>query len=103
MATLRYSIPGPGGSLGSCVVCGNTFLKEILMGESVDCVGISGFGDRNLPVHKECGEKLRSLQGPWEEIRKNFPHGPLYDCFEEEFQSKAERRTDDHGREGSDL
>ena len=84
MATLRYAIPGPGGSLGSCAVCGETFLKEILLGESVDSIGINGIA-KDLPVHKKCAAAVIACQGPWEEIRANFPRGPMYDCFEEEF------------------
>jgi hypothetical protein len=92
MAKLRYSIPGPGGSLGACAVCGKDFLKEILLGQSVDCVGINGL-DKNLPVHAECGKTLVSMQGKWEDIRESFPRGPMYDCFEEEYQSST------HGRQ----
>jgi hypothetical protein len=88
VSTLKYGIPGPGGSLGKCAVCGDTFLREILLGESVDSISLTGF-DANLPVHRKCGETIVKLQGPWEEIREKFPKGPMYDCFEEEFQ-KAE-------------
>lgn len=27
-----FSMPGPGGSLGKCALCGECFLKEILLG-----------------------------------------------------------------------
>jgi len=84
MATLRYAIPGIGGSLGSCAVCGKEFLKEIIFGESVDMLEINGI-DKGLPVHKECAAAVISKQGPWKEIRDTFPRGPMYDCFEEEF------------------
>lgn len=87
MAKLRYSIPGPGGSLGACAVCGDTFLREILLGESVDCIGINGI-DANLPVHRKCGVAVNECQGTWENIRDKFPRGPLYDCFEEEFSTR---------------
>lgn len=89
MATLRYSIPGPGGSLGSCAVCGECFLAEILLGKSVDCIGINGL-DKNLPVHEKCGKAVMECQGPWAEIRDKFPRGPLYDCFEEEYSAPKE-------------
>jgi hypothetical protein len=87
MATLRYSIPGVGGSLGACAVCGDTFLHEILMGKNVDMLGINGI-DKDLPVHTKCAEQVRNLQGPWAEIRDKFPKGPMYDCFEEAFAAK---------------
>jgi hypothetical protein len=84
MRTLKVNIPGPGGSLGECVLCGKDFAFEVITGKSVDCVRISGF-DRELPIHAKCGNLLKDLQGHWEEIRTKFPHGPLYDCFEAEF------------------
>lgn len=88
MATLRYSIPGPGGSLGACAVCGECFLTEILQGKSVDCIGINGLA-KNLPVHDKCGKAVMECQGPWAEIRDKFPRGPLYDCFEEEYSGSV--------------
>jgi hypothetical protein len=89
MATLRYSIPGVGGSLGACAVCGDTFLKEILLHERVDSIRLSQM-DADLPVHKKCAAAVIALQGTWEDIRDRFPAGPMHDCFEEEFQSKKE-------------
>jgi hypothetical protein len=88
MATLRYAIPGPGGSLGMCAICGDTFLKEILLRGKVDCLGIEAFPNANLPVHRKCGDLVVSMQGPWKEIREKFPRGPMFDCFEEEFNAQ---------------
>ena len=82
MAHLRYSIPGPGGSLGMCAVCGDTFLKEILLGEKVPMMSMTGI-DRELPVHKACGDKIANLNGRWPEIRDKFPPGPLRDAMDE--------------------
>jgi hypothetical protein len=90
MSKLRYGIPGIGGSLGACAVCGDTFLEAILLGKSVDCIRISGI-DADLPVHTKCAKVIMACQGPWEDIRDRFPKGPMYDCFEEEFKAKSER------------
>lgn len=84
MSKLRYGIPGVGGSLGACAVCGDTFLSEILLGQSIDGLEISGIA-ANLPVHKKCAAKVIACQGPWAEIRDKFPQGPLYQAFEEEY------------------
>lgn len=86
MATLKYAIPGVGGSLGSCAICGEAFVRECILGESVSGLRIGGFSE-SLPVHDKCADLVVNLQGSWEEIRANFPKGPMYDCFEEEFQS----------------
>lgn len=72
MATLKYSIPGIGGSLGSCAICGESFAAELMMGTAIDCLRIGGI-DANLPVHKKCAEKVISLQGLWKDIRESFP------------------------------
>lgn len=90
MATLKCAIPGVGGSLGMCAICGESFVRECIFGQATAGMKISGF-DRTLPVHDACGDKVKSLQGPWEEIRDKFPKGPLYDCFEEEFQKSGEK------------
>lgn len=95
MATIRYGIPGVGGSLGSCAVCGDTFLYEILMGQRIDSLNLAGI-DKDLPVHKKCAEQVIALQGPWAEIRDKFPEGPIKKAFEEEYQ----RSTDKTGVEG---
>lgn len=76
---MRVSIPGPGGSLGECIVCGQTFLAEILLGTIVQMVEIGGF-DRQLPVHNKCLETLQAVMdsgGDW----KKLPAGPLRDEF----------------------
>lgn len=95
MATLRYGIPGIGGSLGACAVCGDPFLYEILMGQAIDSLGLAGFA-KDLPVHKKCAEKVIALQGPWAEIRDEFPEGPLRASFEEEFQKLESEKEPRH-------
>lgn len=69
MAILKYAIPGIGGSLGSCAVCGETFTKEILFGERIDSLCIKGI-NANLPVHRPCAQKVISMQGLWKDIRE---------------------------------
>lgn len=84
MATVRYGIPGVGGSLGMCAVYGETFLAEIMMGKSIDSIRLNSV-DRDLPVHTKCAEIITALQGPWAEIRDRFPEGPIKQAFEEEY------------------
>jgi hypothetical protein len=98
MATVRYGIPGVGGSLGMCAVCGDTFLREILTGQRIDSLKLDGT-DKDLPVHKKCAQKVIALQGPWKEIREKFPEGPIKQAFEEEYQRKEAEREPLHRAE----
>jgi hypothetical protein len=84
-----FSIPGPGGSLGKCALCGEDFLKEILFGESVAMITCSCFPDQRLPMHKECADKV----GP-NMLGTDLPPGPLRSAFE---QWKTEQPENQHG------
>ncbi len=83
MATLKYGIPGIGGSLGSCAVCGESFAAEILLGKSVDSLRIEGIA-ADLPVHEKCAAIVNNMCGMWEDIRDDFPEGPMKKCFDEQ-------------------
>jgi hypothetical protein len=85
MARLRYQMPGVNGSLGACAICGDTFLREILMGERIGFVQLNEI-DRDLPAHKKCGDAVRNLVGTWDQIRDRFPKGPMYDALDEEYE-----------------
>ena len=76
---MKISIPGVGGSLGECPVCGDTFLKEILLGESLPAIKVKGI-DVILYVHKSCEKTVKAIKdGDW----KKLPEGPLRKEFEE--------------------
>ena len=91
MATIRYSIPGVGGSLGQCVVCGETFVAELVLGESVGSLCIEGI-NANLPAHHACAEKVTKMCGKWKDVRDGFPEGPLKKCFDEQLaEQEAEK------------
>jgi len=92
MATIKYSIPGIGGSLGECVVCGESFAKELMLGESVGSLGIEGIS-ANLPVHHKCAENVTKMCGMWKDIRGNFPEGPLKKCFDEQLAEQEAEET----------
>lgn len=92
MATIRYAIPGIGGSLGMCAVCGESFAFEVITGKSVGSLKLGGVA-RELPVHDKCAEKVVALQGTWEEIRDKFPEGPIKEAFEEEFKESGIRAS----------
>lgn len=82
-----YAMPGVGGSLGKCAVCGDTFLYEIMFAKSVQTVHVDGIS-KSLPVHDECLKVLEENGPDW----KTLPQGPLREAFE---QSTKETTTDD--------
>lgn len=72
-------MPGPGGSLGFCSLCGKDFMKEIMLGDSVSTIKIDGI-DGDLCLHKKCLDKMTEIQGTgWESL----PEGPLRSFYEE--------------------
>jgi hypothetical protein len=82
------NMPGPGGSLGLCAVCGDTFMKEILLGENVKIMGLDGM-DKDFCVHLACFGKLAKAisSHDWHDI----PQGPLREAFEK--ADKAARES----------
>jgi hypothetical protein len=87
--TPTYSIPGPGGSLGKCALCGDTFLYEILMGKNVALITCSWFPNQRLPMHSACADKVGENM-----VATDLPPGPLRTAFE---RSQHERPEAHHG------
>lgn len=70
---MKLDIPGPGGSLGECPLCGECFAAEIMLGKTIKMVSMDGF-DTGLPMHDKCVELLEGLRGSeWTAL----PDGPL--------------------------
>jgi hypothetical protein len=78
---MKIDFPGIGGSLGECAVCGGSFTKEILLGESIATGCLTGLSSR-LPLHKECCDKLEEISKTDKDWRR-LPEGPLRKEFEE--------------------
>ena len=66
------NMPGPGGSIGMCALCGDTFLAEILMGKKVQTVEIVGM-DKDVCLHDKCLKVLQKNGSDWHTL----PEGPL--------------------------
>src|SRR3990167_3344355 len=66
------NMPGPGGSLGLCALCGDTFMAEILMGRKVQTVEIVGM-DKDVCLHAKCLTVLEKNGPDW----RTLPEGPL--------------------------
>lgn len=72
----HFGMPGVGGSLGKCAICGNTFLREILMHENVVSFHQTGIKQK-MYAHKDCLDKAEKVSR-WEDL----PNGPLREAFE---------------------
>jgi hypothetical protein len=55
---LPFGMPGPGGSLGECALCGKPFLTEILLGKNVQSFTVTGT-PQTLFGHDDCLEKFQ--------------------------------------------
>jgi hypothetical protein len=53
-----FGIPGIGGSLGECAICGNPFIMEILLGEKISSFTLKGV-ENTLYGHKNCMPLLK--------------------------------------------
>ena len=72
-------VPGPGGSLGECALCGESFVREVLTGRAVHFIEIPGIKEE-LCLHKGCVETLEAARGKgWE----GLPEGPLRRAYAE--------------------
>jgi hypothetical protein len=91
-----WNMPGPGGNLGVCAICGDTFLTEILFGTNVHIAGMDGL-EKDFCLHEKCKPILDEVQvsKDWTKFPEN---GPLRKFFEEH---KHMIRTDSEaGRDG---
>ena len=70
-------MPGPGGSIGICALCGDSFLAEILMGKMVQTVEIEGM-DKDVCLHGKCLKVLEANGPDW----RTLPEGPLRRAYE---------------------
>ena len=75
----HWGVPGIGGSLGKCAICGNCFAYEVITGEDVVSFHMSQF-PATLYGHKKCADTLENLvkaKGKWQEL----PDGPIRQSF----------------------
>jgi len=88
----HWGMPGIGGNLGKCAVCGDTFLTEILFGETVSQVVVEGISQQ-LSIHTaRCKPKLQEVMnagGDW----KLLPEGPLREAFARAAEKLGEGHT----------
>jgi len=80
------NMPGPGGSLGLCALCGDTFMAEILLGKKVQTVEIEGM-DKDVCLHAKCLKVLKQNGPNW----RTLPDGPLRRAYEQAAGGAGER------------
>ncbi len=84
METKHFGVPGIGGSLGKCAICGDNFITEILLGKSVQKFQVSGI-EQMLYAHDKCEKIAKKLIEPNGKLDlRKLPNGPLKSCLKEE-------------------
>ena len=77
---MTVGIPGPGGSLGQCCLCGKSFFVDIMMHRMIKTISIGGI-EGELALHEKCVTELENLKGGgWESL----PEGPLRSFYAEQ-------------------
>ena len=79
------NMPGPGGSLGMCALCGEGFILEILLGQNVATIEINGM-DKDVCLHRKCLVVLEKNGPDW----RTLPEGPLRRAYETAASDHAE-------------
>lgn len=72
MSAKPFGMPGIGGGFGTCGLCGNPFLKEILLGEKVKSFTIDGCED-SFYGHNKCLEQFGNKQFDYTELPDGSP------------------------------
>ena len=57
----HFGMPGPGGSLGKCALCGESFAAEVLMGKNVQTFKQAG-SDTTFCAHDKCLEDSKNYK-----------------------------------------
>jgi len=73
-----FGLPGVGGSLGTCVYCGQSFFKELILGKQCRIISLGG---QDFAIHiPSCFDKLKEIciDGhlkfeQWRELPENSP------------------------------
>ena len=82
-----YGMPGPGGSLGECALCGKPFVAEILLGRTVQSFKVAGC-EQELFGHDQC---IKEYEG--KQVTDLPPESALRKAYE--LQQKESAASDD--------
>lgn len=101
--TGHYGMPGPGGSMGRCAVCGDTFISGVvldMMGMDSGIVSFSvGFIEQTLYCHApKCKDILKAAFMAGEEapaaVMDALPDGPLKEAMAKALAQQTEKADD---------
>ena len=76
-----FGMPGPGGSLGQCALCGASFITEILLGQHVHSFSLRE-GGQTLYGHDKCMKEFDGKQVT--DLPKDSPIRQAYERQPEE-------------------
>jgi hypothetical protein len=75
----HYGIPGPGGSMGTCALCGENFLAQIITGARVKSFTVDQAPGTTFYGHDKCLEQFAKPGLQYTDL----PEGsPLRQAFE---------------------
>ena len=82
---MKIDMPGIGGSLGECAICGKSFALEVLLGRSIETLKMIGL-PAAIPVHPKCAEEVIAISNEHRgeaDSWQHLPEGPLRREFAE--------------------
>lgn len=78
-----FGMPGPGGSLGQCALCGAPFIAEILLGKRVKSFTMAG-SNQEMFGHDDCLKKYDGKEAT------DLPEAsPIRQAYERQQQAKV--------------
>ena len=86
-------MPGVGGSLGTCVICGDSFALQVLTGQSVQSLSL-GWIEQTCYGHDKCisilQETIKTNPDDW---AKQFPpESPIHKTYVEALELAGTRK-----------
>ncbi len=90
----HFGMPGPGGSMGQCAVCGKSFITDVLLDLVGSPSGITsfnvGFVDQTLYAHKpKCVEAIKEAYAKAEQHKEKV----VYNSRKEEKEVQTKRNN----------
>lgn len=73
-----FGMPGPGGSMGMCALCGENFLKEVITGSRVRSITVDGV-DSELFAHDKCIAAFAKENLPVTDLPEKSPLRQAYE------------------------
>lgn len=80
--------PGINGGLGECAVCGENFLKEVLLNKTVKSFNISQ-SDQNFYAHDDCLTTIKKMSKEHKTLLDLPEKSPLRKAAEKTLQNEG--------------